>query len=646
MKKIEMAKLIGLADERFVEEAKPRASKNKTVWRRAVLIAACLTLVTAMVAAVFLPMMLATIDGEYTVNRNRLPSVLKQYEGTEYLDLAIAFYEYQRRNIENEQNREIRSNIRELLTFATGGVYDGGNVSAPNSSENAYIEVTDNQVDGVIEADIIKRTKTHVFYKDRYKISVYKIDGENTELVSEYNFQAQDQNVYQEMYLTEDGRTLILLGSDRDALDFSSEDASLTRITATRIKFLNVSNPRHITERKTVSITGAYSSSRLVDGKLLAVSDYYVSKIDCSDERTFLPHVNTGSGYKPVASESVIFPERLDSQRYAVVSQFDVGTCLYEDSVSLLGYSSDIYVSRDKIFLTRGYTAEGVIEADGKRIKANRRVTDISAVSFGGDGFEYLGGATVEGRVSDQYSMDEHEGILRVATTTTKFLPDRSVLIGLNKQPDSVWNASLYCIDIATWDTVGKVENFAPDGESVQSVRFDGTDAYVCTAETTYFLDPVYFFDLSDMSNISYTDTGTIDGYSHSLVDFGNGRLIGIGFGDSSNILKIEMYAEEGGKVVSLASYEKEKVRFSSDYKDYFIDRENGLIGLAYFQYKTDTDMGLYTEFILIRFNGSEFEEVACERYVDVGEQSFRAVIDGDHLYIFSSGEFRVKKIY
>ncbi len=645
MKKIKMARLVGLADEKFVEEARPSLKKNnKVLWRRAALIAACLTLVTAMAAAILLPMMLATIDGEYTVNRDRLPSVLKQYEETEYLDLAIAFYEYQRRSIENEQNREIRSVIRELLTFATDGV-DDTNIAAPNAGEDGYVEVTDNQVEGVIEADIIKRTKTHVFYKDRYKISVYKIDGENTELVSEYNFQAQDQNVYQEMYLTEDGRTLILLGSDRDALDFSSEDASLTRITATRIKFLNVSNPRHITERKTVSITGDYSSSRLVDGKLLVVSDYYVRKIDCSDKRTLLPHVNTGSGYKPVAAESVIFPERLDSQRYAVVSQLDVDTCLYEDSVSLLGYSSDIYVSKDKIFLTRGYSAEGIFEADGKRLKANRRVTDISAVSFGGDGFEYLGGATVEGRVLNQYSMDEHEGILRVATTTTKFLPDRSILIGLNKQPDSVWNASLYCIDISTWETVGTVENFAPDGESIQSVRFDGTDAYVCTAETTYFLDPVYFFDLSDMSNITYTDTGTIDGYSHSLVDFGDGYLLGIGFGADSGILKIEMYAEEGDKVVSLASYEKENVRFSSDYKDYFIDREKGLIGLAYYQY-TDTYRDRYTEFILLHFNGSEFEEIVCERYGDVGEQSFRAVIEGDHLYIFCSGEFRVKKIY
>ena len=80
--------------------------------------------------------------------------------------------------------------------------------------------------------------------------------------------------------------------------------------------------------------------------------------------------------------------------------------------------------------------------------------------------------------------------------------------------------------------------------------RFDGTDAYVCTA--VQLTDPVFFFDLSDMDNITYKETGTIEGFSTSLVNFGNGYLLGIGTGNVWGSLKIEIYEESATGVVSV----------------------------------------------------------------------------------------------
>jgi uncharacterized secreted protein with C-terminal beta-propeller domain len=138
-------------------------------------------------------------------------------------------------------------------------------------------------------------------------------------------------------------------------------------------------------------------------------------------------------------------------------------------------------------------------------------------------------------------------------------------------------NANLYCIDLATWQVAASVEQFAPPGESVRSVRFDGDYAYVCTAIQTS--DPVFFFDLSDLNNITWKDTGNITGFSSSLVNFGDGYLLGIGY-NAEWWMKIEVYEEGENGVESVCLYEQ-KANFSQDYKAYLIDREKGYIGLG-----------------------------------------------------------------
>ena len=94
-------------------------------------------------------------------------------------------------------------------------------------------------------------------------------------------------------------------------------------------------------------------------------------------------------------------------------------------------------------------------------------------------------------------------------------------------------NASLFVINLSDNSIRASVEGFAPEGEEVASVRFEGDKLYVCTAVIRLFSDPVFFFDLSDYENITYTDTGYIEGFSSSLINLGEGYLLGIGNEDS-----------------------------------------------------------------------------------------------------------------
>ena len=204
-------------------------------------------------------------------------------------------------------------------------------------------------------------------------------------------------------------------------------------------------------------------------------------------------------------------------------------------------------------------------------------------------------------------------------------------------------NANLYCIDATTFETLATVESFAPWGESVRSVRFDGEAAYVCTS--IQLSDPVFFFDLSDIGNITYTDTGTIDGFSSSLINFGNGFLIGIGVGSMSSTLKIEVYTEEGGVVIPLCAYELENTYYSTEYKSYYVDRKNQIIGLGVTSYSGEKFNGNGgTGYILLSFDGFALHELISVA-IDGEPSNMRGVYIDDCFYILSKDNLIVKKI-
>jgi uncharacterized secreted protein with C-terminal beta-propeller domain len=264
-------------------------------------------------------------------------------------------------------------------------------------------------------------------------------------------------------------------------------------------------------------------------------------------------------------------------------------------------------------------------------------MTEITGISYAGESLETLGTITLEGSVKDQYSMDQYDGILRVVTSTvvTGF---KETFFGEFASVTTNWrerNVNLYCVDLTDWTVKASVIGFAPAGEEATAVRFDGVDAYVCTAEVITLTDPVYFFDLSDLENITYTDTGIIDGFSTSLIQLGDGYLLGIGYDDDRK-LKLEIYEETEKGVVSVCDLEA-YVSFSEEYKSYFIDRENNLIGLAICSWNG------YQEYLLIHFDGYKLKQIASAKCGGDLSAVRADVIDG-YLYVLST-EFDVVPI-
>ena len=638
MKKENWFRALNLADDKYVAEANPDGNgkrfNRKKISASIIAAAACLGLVLVNLW-LFLPF------------RNTPPDV-SRYSNSDYYGiiqkLNVLTWEKPKYNNNFQLVKEQLSNLLDFSLLGAKGdamapewdIEMDMMAPAPGSSGSTYEEITDNQVEGIVEADRIKRSDRHIYYLDNQTLRVFSISGIDSEELGHIDLFNGIKNYYLskwEFYLSNDCKTATVI------TQFIAENKQL----CVCVLALDVSDPSNITEKNRLEITGSYMSSRKTDGKLLLLTEFvfYAQDIDFDDESTFLPQINSGSGMQTIPVSDIISPEELNSTRYTVVMQLDEDSLEIEGTAACLSYSDDVYVSKDHIFLTRVF-------ADFKETDDRRRVrnamTEISCFTYGGNTIEKKGSVTLRGYVKDQWSMDEYAGILRVVTTTNATniyettYDNGSVAADILVTATGSSNASLYCVDLQSFKVVASVEDFAPPREEVQSVRFDKDTAYVCTS--IEMSDPVFFFDLSDLSNITYKDTGTIEGFSTSLVNFGNGKLLGIGRGDW-NTFKVELYEETENGVTGFCKYELQRAEYSAVYKSYYIDRENKLIGLG-----VDIYDGLQQQrYIVLYFDGYNLVELVNIPLNGQPELRRGVYVDG-YMYMFGESDFKVEKLF
>ena len=622
-KKEKLIREMGSIDDKFIAEADPSAIRpaNRRSRYKWSVIAACICLLTVSLSLwLFIPF------------NTDLPDV-SRYADSEYYEIIEKLNELTYTPPRGNNNYELY--VENFFgSFFKATEQDGALGTDPTSGSPNYVEVTDNQVQGIIEGDLFKRTNDRAFYLDGNILHVYSVAGEDSQNLGNYRidpiFDVAGFFYYNkgEIYLSPDGNTVTLVLP----YGINSKGAQVGMIS------LDVSDPANIQEIATISVSGEYISSRSVDGKIFLVSGFYVgSNPDFSVEANFLPQITTRDEEFSVPVQDIIVPENLTSARYTVICEVDQKTLELDGCSALLSYSTEIYVSEDSIYATHDYTDS---QKDGNLVTSCQK-TEITRIAYG-DGFEIMGTVTVDGYLNDQYSMDEYDGMLRAVTTTNEMTrevtmsEDGTTIIGWIMVGGKGSNASLYIIDKETMSLVNSVENFAPWGEIVQSVRFDGVNAYVCTS--VQLSDPVFFFDLTDIDNITWKDTGTIEGFSSSLVNFGDGYLLGIGRGDAWNTVKIEVYEESEQGVDSVCAFYAEQASYSDYYKSYYINREDKLVGLAIGY----NDIG--TRYVLLYFDNYDLQ-VLESIAMDGALEDARAFIEGEYLYLFYRNGFAVERV-
>ena len=623
MKDKRLLQSLSFIDDKYVKEAEPKMTNSTSGFKKFLTSVACIVLVAILGVYLFIPLKSTSVD-------------LSPYANSEYAPLiaAIDGYVYKPKQYKNNFNRivSIVSSIGSL-GFAKSDSAPTAPSPAPETS-NGYVETTDNQVEGVIEADIVKRTQTHVFRLNGSTLKVYSIAKENstqiaTATLPKFGDEKNGRHI-NEMYLSMDGSTLTVISKYYG-------NGYTSKVGITRV---DVSDPTKPAVKNQVSIDGEYNSSRMIDGKLILISEHSVNQkqIDYANPETFVPKITEGNETKCIEFSNIIYPEKLNNLRYSVVALIDERTLDVLDANALLCYNSSVYVSKDNVYVTRGYTYKGSFDGSDKE-HYFRSMTDVTVLKYSDGTLENKGTLTVEGSVKDQYSMDEYDGYFRVVTSTNDGTYSTKMPDGVDKEAylsTKRRSATLTAFNLVSLEKVAEARDFAPENEEAMSVRFDGDAAYVCTAVVITMSDPVYFFDLSDYSNVTYTDTGVIAGFSTSLIQLGDGYLLGIGV-DGKNNVKIEVYEERDGQVISVDSYVIFG-EYSTEYKSYFIDREKNLFGIPVLVYENGS--GYYsrrTAYLLFCFNGNELVlledvEMYNGRSVDIG--SVRAFMADNYLYI------------
>lgn len=595
-----------------------KARRKKRIKLTSVL-AAGLSLVLALNLVLFVPYNTAMPD-------------LSAYRGSEYYSLMQQINELTYRPPRYKNNFEawfgdLFSGKGDDMAQAPG---DAGN-------DPAYSEVTDNQVQGVIEGDLFKRTDSHIFYLNAqshsrsYTLYAYTIAGEASAPCGSLNVEPGDNRTFRgyaesaEMYLSEDGDTVTLFTP-------VSVWNGKTSIVYTEIVGIDVSDPANMRETSRRYVSGNYVTSRSVEGDFLLISEFAVySNPDFSDEAQYLPQAGELGSMETLPVDDIVCPDVATAARYTIVTRLNESAEI-EDCLAFFSYTDEVYVSQNNVFVTRGYyNGEETVNGENVSYTVRESRTEISAVAYAGGELTLLGSADIPGTVKDQYSMDERDGTLRVVTTLYRNFPESSGDVSL--LPPYGQNAGVYVISLSDFTALGSLEWFAPEDEQVMSVRFEKEEnaVWVCTAiEIT---DPVFKIDLSDPKNITYIRTEDIDGYSTSLVDFAGGTLLGIGYGTWDS-LKIEVYAEDGDSVRPLDAYEVEGAAFASEYKAYLIDRENALVGMHVVNWIDGSNT-----YVLLHFDGYELVELAKVKLAsDLPDLTRAAVVDG-WLYIFTADE-------
>ncbi|MCY4619334.1 MAG: beta-propeller domain-containing protein [Chloroflexi bacterium] len=183
-------------------------------------------------------------------------------------------------------------------------------------------------------------------------------------------------------------------------------------------------------------------------------------------------------------------------------------------SVGVLGMATNptVYASTDSLYLAA--------PTDNWQDTAIHRF-DIS------DPLEptYFAGGIVRGQLLSQWSLSEHNGYLRVATTDFSKWPSVSSVTVLGSEVAMVSEHDGRDGPARRLEQIGRVTGLGAT-ESIFAVRFAGDVGYVVTFRQ---VDPLYVLDLSDPTDPKQVGELKIPGFSRYLHPLSGGLLFGVG---------------------------------------------------------------------------------------------------------------------
>lgn len=413
--------------------------------------------------------------------------------------------------------------------------------------EGGDFSSTNNQVEGVDEADLVKTDGSFI-----YSISDSSVVISDVRNPAEMNVAAKllfKQDMYpQQLFLS--GNTLVVLGSQYSVLPTEGKINDYQRhVGLTSVYLYDIQNPASPQLIREFGTEGDLNGARLTEKMLYFVTNVYPDywMMESQKDPELRPHhydSQKSEDLQPMPYDNLsILPGTMEG-RYSVITAIDL-TNPTENSISTDGYlggSEQMYMNAENLYITASVympidEAEEDNDLDMSVWQPQSANTEIFKFHLEGDGVKFVASNEVAGTLLNQFSMDEYNGYFRVVTTE-----------GFTWDEAAPSKNHLFVLD-GGMKQIGSVEDLA-QGERIYSARFMGDKAYMVTFKET---DPLFVIDVSAPSSPKVLGELKIPGFSNYLHPLDENHLIGFGYDTKLEPVKgEEPRVVTGGMKISL----------------------------------------------------------------------------------------------
>lgn len=477
-------------------------------------------------------------------------------------------------DLKQSMTYEIWARIEETHKWRDDFGGGAGGEDAPNApgdgaggrQEGIDYSGTNNQEDGVDEADNVKTDGYHIYAINGNRVHIFGVpqfgalDPVSTTLVEGYPTQ---------MLLHKDANRLVVF-SQINSTKLPAGHPLRTRIgkkeasdeywywrvpQVSKVTVLDITDRAAPATEREFYFEGSYQTARRIDTSV-RVSSYasidrpelwnwyelyerfgtsrtkeiVAQRINALSLADLLPQIYARTAgndlvthtFTDESCSSFLRPTDSHARGVSSILSFDLlAQDLVYDADHVISNYATFYASKDALVLAEtAHSPWWFWWWDEDPEQLNVHTFDISQAGV----TNYLGSGRVEGWALDQFALDEEKGSIRVATTTRarwnqegdEVTPSASNVWVLKREGES-----------SNYAVIGHIGDIAP-GERITAARFLGDKAFLVTFRQ---VDPLFTVDLSDPRNPRLAGELKIPGFSTYLHPLEGDKLLSIGVG-------------------------------------------------------------------------------------------------------------------
>ncbi len=455
----------------------------------------------------------------------------------------------------------------------SGALPSAGSVGATEHSE------TNVQVAGVDEPDFVKNDARYIYVISGSTLTIVDAYPASTAaILSRTELEDSPREIFisgDRLVLLKTGTSAIAGSDDPVGTDVAAKMAVMPRYPyyrtapVTHAVFYDISDRTHPKLLRDYTIDGDYVTSRMIGTTVYLLSRESVYPYN---DRIIVPALRENA--KIIATPDVYYFDNPEQQYdFTTITSFDASNGATKDAKTyLVGTGNIVYVSTEAMYVSYQkyhniYPVRGMMEpalkvgqgsgassgiavpvsvssiasdfntmseadrqaaiAEMKRgeqeaIRRNeidQTTTVIHKIGISNGAIAYRANGEVPGSLKNQFAMDEYDGDLRVATTSSVY----------TARGQYEYN-NVFVFDSAM-KTLGTLTHIA-EQEKIYSTRFIGDRLYMVTFKR---VDPFFVIDLSTPASPKILGKLKIPGYSDYLHPYDKNLIIGIGKETATN---------------------------------------------------------------------------------------------------------------